>query len=239
MFLIFKRKSLMVFALVLTATLIFVIIFSVLSYSSKKPPSIGITVVIDAGHGGIDDGTVGLLTKVKESELNLKVAKELKSFFVAAGVNVVMTRENSEGLYGTKSPGFKRRDMNKRKEIIEKAKPDLVISIHMNKFPQSYVRGARVFFCKESEKSETAAIKVQNALNKNVNERTFTVLKGDYFILNCTEYTSILVECGFLSNVLDEQLLQTSEHRKKVAYQIFAGSMDYLTLSSVAYLKFM
>lgn len=230
MFLIFKRKNLMVFALVFILTIIFIITFSVFS-NSVNTPRTGLTVVIDAGHGGMDAGTVGLLTKVKESELNLSLAKELKSFFAAAGINVVMTRENSDGLYGNKSPGFKRRDMNKRKEIIEKAKPELVISIHMNKFPESYVRGARVFFCKGSVNAESAADKVQNALNENINTRPFKAMSGNYFILNCTQYSSILVECGFLSNVSDEQLLQTQEYRKNVAKQIFIGAMDYLTLS--------
>lgn len=233
MFFVFKRKNLIIFSLVLAATLTFVIVFSAQSAAAKNAPNVDITIVIDAGHGGIDGGSTGLVTKVKESELNLSVAKELKAYFDTAGINVVLTRENSDGLYGSPTSGFKRRDLNKRKEIIEKAEPGLVISIHMNKYPQSYRRGAQVFFCKGSIEAEAAAKKVQNALNKNINERSFEALKGDYYILNCTKYTSILVECGFLSNALDEQLLQTLEHRKKIAYQIFCGSMDYLTLSGM------
>lgn len=231
MFLIFKRKSFMIFAFIFVFILVSIIAFSTLANSSKKAGALGITVVIDAGHGGIDAGSTGSTAKVKESELNLLVAKELKIFFNSVDINVVMTRENSDGLYGTKAPGFKRRDMNKRKEIIENTKPDIVISIHMNKFPESYVRGARVFFYKTDSNAEIAAKKVQDALNKNINVRSFTALKGNYFILNCTEFTSILVECGFLSNTLDERLLQTAEYRKKLAYQIFAGTMDYLTLT--------
>lgn len=231
MFFIFRRKNLIIFSLVLTSTFILIVVFSVFSGTAKSPPVSGITVVIDAGHGGIDGGTTGIITKVKESELNLSISKELENYFNSAGVNVVLTRKNSDGLYGTATEGFKRRDLNKRKEIIESAKPDLVISIHMNKFPQSYRRGAQAFFCPESAESESSAKKVQNMLNKNINDRPYEALKGDYYVLNCTQYTSILVECGFLSNASDEQLLQTAEYRKKVAYQIFCGAMDYLAFS--------
>ena len=92
------------------------------------------TVCIDAGHGGVDGGVTGVNTGVKESDLNLSVSRLLKEHFESCGITVVMTRKTKDGLYGTATSGFKRRDMEKRREIIEQSKPDMVISIHMNKY---------------------------------------------------------------------------------------------------------
>ena len=80
-------------------------------------PSDRFTVVIDAGHGGIDGGVSGITTGVKESELNLDIARKLKTKFDKSGAKTVMTRKTEAGLYGIYSKGFKRRDMQKRKQI--------------------------------------------------------------------------------------------------------------------------
>lgn len=86
-------------------------------------------VVLDAGHGGIDGGVVGRETGVKESDVNLAVTMKLKTVLERAGFDVVLTRKTEAGLYGRGDPkGFKRRDMSKRKEIIEEAKPIVMIS---------------------------------------------------------------------------------------------------------------
>lgn len=81
------------------------------------------TVCIDAGHGGVDGGVTGVNTGVKESDLNLSVSRLLKEQFENCGITVVMTRKTKDGLYGTATSGFKRRDMEKRREIIEQSKP--------------------------------------------------------------------------------------------------------------------
>ena len=73
------------------------------------------TVVIDAGHGGIDGGVTGVDTGVKESDLNLAIANALAENFRAGGFTVVMTRTNAGGLYGALTKGFKMRDMESAK----------------------------------------------------------------------------------------------------------------------------
>ena len=103
------------------------------------------TIVVDAGHGGIDKGVIGSNTNKPESELNLEISFKLKEVLEEGGFNVVLTRESNAGLYGTTAKGFKKRDMKRRAEIINKANPLLIISIHQNKFPASYRRGAQVF----------------------------------------------------------------------------------------------
>ena len=227
MFLIFKKRIFFIALAVIMIIIISVVCFSTFITSSAF--KLDITVVIDAGHGGYDSGASGYKTGIKESDLNLYVSQHLQKFFTDAGIKVVMTRENLDGVYDNSKTWHKRRDLNKRKEIINGAKPDLVISIHMNTYnSQRSRRGAQVFCYKRGTESELAANKVQKALNKKINPNSVPVLTGDYFILRCSEYTSILVECGFLSNPEDERLLSTEEHRQNIAYQIFCGAIDYL-----------
>ena len=98
-------------------------------------------IVLDAGHGGIDGGVVGRETGIKESDLNLSVTVNLKTILQQAGFDVVLTRKTEAGLYGAATKGFKKRDMQRRKEIIEEAKPIAMISIHQNYFPIRASRG--------------------------------------------------------------------------------------------------
>ena len=199
---------------------------------SVKPNAL--CIVIDAGHGGIDGGAIGTTTKVKESDLNLSVAYELKECFENAGFTVVMTRENENGLYGTATDGFKRRDMNKRKQIINGARPLAVVSIHMNKTSLSSRRGAQVCCQKGEDGSLTLANFIQHNLNEYVNTiysgRGYDLIEGDYYICRCNPYPSVIVECGFLSNKEDERLLKTAEYRQKLAYLIYCGVAEYVAI---------
>ena len=54
-----------------------------------------------------------------------------------------------------------------------------------------------------------------------------TPLVGDYYMLKCTPNPSVLVECGFLSNALDEALLVTAEYQKAIAFAIFKGAVAF------------
>ena len=187
-------------------------------------------VVIDAGHGGIDGGVVGITSGVKESDINLDLSRRLGRCFSDAGFSVVFTRETEAGLYGTATSGYKKRDMQKRAEIIHKSNPALVISVHQNFFSVHSRRGAQVFFRQSSAQSQTLACLIQAALN-NMEEcvRKSEPLKGDYYILNCSDFPSVIVECGFLSNEEDEKLLLDSAYRDKVASAIASGAISYLS----------
>jgi len=185
----------------------------------------GMTIVIDAGHGGRDGGVTGVNTGIKESDLNLAIARSLKHFFVLHGYNVVMTREGHEGLYGSAPAGSRKKaDFEARRQIINRAAPDLVISIHLNGFPIRSVRGAHVFY---SHRAQGGIIEVaesiQSSLNNNLEASTRSAARGDYFILNSTEYPSVLVEGGYLSNPEDERLLITAAYQERLAYAIFCG----------------
>ncbi|MBE7088927.1 MAG: hypothetical protein E7370_05395 [Clostridiales bacterium] len=221
-----KKSAIIIFALIiiLGATCGIFAQASALNFTYSSPA----TIVIDAGHGGIDPGVLGAITKVKESDINLEIAKYLKEYFSEAGFKVVLTRNSQAGLYGTLAKGFKQRDMKRRKQIILDSKADMVISIHQNFCPSNLRRGAQVFFDKNSESGKSLAIKVQNSLNALKNSvRQYEPLVGDFYILKCSTAPSILVECGFLSNKEDETLLCDSAYKKELAYAIFKGAILY------------
>ena len=188
-----------------------------------------LTIVIDAGHGGIDGGVVGRVTGTKESDINLSVSRLLQAEFEEAGFLVVQTRPTEAGLYGSATTGYKKRDMQKRSEIIHENAPAAVISVHQNFFPVSSRRGAQVFFRESNALSRTLACSIQTALNEMPECIVRSEpLKGDYYVLNCSDYPSVIVECGFLSNAADEALLVTQAYQQRIAEVICQGTIAFL-----------
>lgn len=185
------------------------------------------TVVIDAGHGGIDGGSVGKTTKVLEANLNLEYARCLQKLLCDFGFNVVMTRNSESGLYSPLATNKKKDDMKKRKQIVENSNADFVISIHMNSYTSSSI-GAQVFYGEGDEPSKNLAQNIQNYFIKNLQNARQEIKVGDYFMLNAIKSPSVLVECGFLSNPKEEALLITDEYKKEVCYNILLGILTYL-----------
>ncbi len=187
------------------------------------------TIVLDPGHGGIDNGVVGAAGTI-ESEKNLQISLMLKEVLEDAGFNVVLTRKDKGGLYETEKD-FKKQDFAKRKEITLNASPDALISVHCNKFPTKDRRGAQVFFNATSKSGRNLAGAIQNGLNGlNVAHtgRAYSALPGDYFMLNLTEAPSVIVECGFLSNADDEKLLCDEKYLREFVDTLAFSIIEFL-----------
>lgn len=194
-------------------------------------PAYGITVAIDAGHGGMDPGAVSK-NGVREDQINLKIAKKLQAYLENQGAKVVMTRKTDEGLYDEDYTGSKKRqDMSRRVEILQQAEPDMVISIHLNKFSQSQYYGAQTFYLKGSEEGEQLAQYIQQQLLRVLNRGNKREIKAtdSFLILKAVESPSVLVECGFLSNPEEERLLITDDYQEEVAWAIYCGIISYLS----------
>ncbi len=193
------------------------------------------TVVIDAGHGGKDAGVSGTKTGVKESDLNLQIALLLGEYLQSGGYSVVYTRKNDTSLSFFPSTGSRKRDdFFRRGEIVNNARADVVVSIHMNAYQALPTRrGAQVFFAKGRQSSKAFAIVVQDKLNQAINldgsGREFAPLSAEKYLLECSPSPSVIVECGFLSNAIDEQNLQNANYQSKLAYAIFEGIAIYLS----------
>lgn len=232
MFIVIKKRGLVLIALALVLALTVPAAIYVTSAAALRTKDI--RIIIDAGHGGIDCGVLGIKTKVKESELTLELSKLINGYAASGGLMPLMTRKNSDGLYGLFSANFKRRDMEKRIKIIKEHNPEVVLSIHMNHYTASYRRGIQVFYSKTSDEAFAAC--VQDYLNRTMNVPTlgrgFTQMKGDYFISKQSPCPAIIVECGFLSNPEDEALILDADYRMLLAYQIFSATVLYLETKS-------
>ena len=224
MFVVKFKKLLLIVLLSVGFLLTVICVPTAVKATSPKP---SYTVVVDAGHGGADGGVQGVNTGVYERELNLSIAYKVKAELEKAQINVVMTRTTSDGALDTMLTQ-KQEDMEKRKKIIMDASPDCVVSIHQNKYTQQSRRGAQAFFWGDSSLADVLQAALNEKLNKENTGRTFSALKGDYYILRQTPYPSALVECGFLSNPLDEALLVTDEYQNKVAKVIADSIISFL-----------
>lgn len=198
--------------------------FGVRASASPKPIH---TIVIDAGHGGIDGGAVGKVTGVDESHINLEYAQTLKVLCENFGIGVTMTRSDMNGLYDVTASNKKRSDMERRRQIIESSNADLVVSIHMNSYPLPSAHGAQVFYAQGAESGKRLADLVQTEIVRAIPSARKTSSVGDYYMLNCTEKPSIIVECGFLSNPEEEKMLVSEEYRTTLCYSILSGILQY------------
>ena len=195
-------------------------------------------VILDAGHGGEDGGTVGV-DGTKEKDLNLELALMLAAQLRAAGVTVILTREDDRLLYDKNSDyaGKKKQlDLAARLQIsarVKEAYPSaeiLFVSIHMNKFGDSRYRGSQVIYSGNFTQSLTVAQFIQKELNflpENFSQRTQLKAPDSIFLLRKAQIPAVIVECGFLSNFEEEELLQTPKYQEKLSKAIVKGIEKY------------
>ena len=165
-----------------------------------------------------------------EKDINLNIAHKLKVLLESQGYEVVMTRSTGEGLYQPGTRNMKVEDMQKRCGIITEAMPIFTVSIHQNSYPQEYVKGAQVFYFGQSKEGEELAKKIQNSLVAHLDPENHRVEKANesYYLLKKTPTPTVIVECGFLSNREEAELLKTEDYQDKVAWAVMMGILQYL-----------
>ena len=214
-------------------------------------------VVIDPGHGGTDQGTVGR-HGLMEKELVLDVAKRVgKLIEERMGSEVVYTRQDDTFI-----------PLHARTELANERKADLFLSIHANSSPHPKVGGIEVYYLnfthsadaldvaarenassdksvyelrdliqtitlhEKVEESKDFAAKVQGSLQTfetryNNAAKNRGVKKAPFVVLIGASMPSILAEVGFLSNAKEEQLLKRPEHRQRLAEALYQGVSRY------------
>lgn len=187
-------------------------------------------VVIDAGHGGEDGGTVSY-TGVLESAINLQIALRLDDLLHLLGVDTVMIRRTDCSIYthGDTIAAKKVSDLKERVRIANETENALLVSIHQNHFSDSRYSGPQVFYSKAGN-SEALAKELQAALNQTLNpngKRQAKKADGIYLMRNIA-CTGILVECGFLSNPDEEGRLRDGDYQKKLCSVLAATCSRYL-----------
>ena len=186
-------------------------------------------ILVDAGHGGVDSGMVGI-GGLKEKGINLDIAMKLKTILEKKGLAVVMTREEDKGLYENGTKNMKAQDLQNRIEQIRKYEPVLSVSIHQNSYEDPEIHGAQVFYYTDSKEGEKLALCMQAALVAGLDPANHRKAKGNktYYMLKKTDAVLVICECGFLSNPEEEALLNTKEYQKKVADALCDGVLTYL-----------
>lgn len=188
-------------------------------------PYKGVVVVLDSGHGGKDDGARN--SGVNEQDLNLEITLKLKEQLEGLGMKVILTREDGNDLASADASNRKKEDMLNRVNIINQKKVDFFISVHMNAYADSSVKGSQIFYDKGDEDSHLFASKIQEQIVKVTNSK-MEVKTGDYYILKNSNKIGILLECGFISNAEDRENLSDSAYQEELCKAIKQGMMDFL-----------
>ncbi len=188
-----------------------------------------ITVIIDPGHGGEDPGAVdnGLV----EKELNLEISYLLNDLLVANGYKTVLTRADDRLLYNNGEENKKKfYDIRNREKLAEQYENAVFISIHMNKFPAEYCKGLQTFYAKSNEESRLLAESVQKNIVQLQPENKRIIADGEdtIYLLANLKMPSVLVECGFVSNISEANMLKDSDYKKALAMSIYCGIAEYL-----------
>ena len=194
---------------------------------SQKP-----VIVLDAGHGGLDSGAVGV-TGVLEKDINLSIVLALRDMFEMSGFDVVLTRSEDISIYDAGVEGIrnqKMNDMDNRLKIIQKYPDSIFLCVHQNNFTDPKYSGGQMFYNNNNPNNRTLAQIMQNkfAQLQPGNDREIKLSGEELFLLKSNKNPSLMIECGFLSNPEEEQNLSTWEYQQKFAFTIYGGVMEYL-----------
>lgn len=201
-----------------------------LSTMPKEISTVGLNsklIVVDAGHGGMDGGGVGV-DGIPEKDLNLQIAKKLEQALTGNGYHVVMTRTEDISLHDegkTTVRSQKNSDLKNRAMIANQEKAGLFVSIHMNKYDSADVKGAQVFYRNNDPTGKRYAQSVMSELKKMdpQNHRVEKSLPNKNLTFSKLEIPGILVECGFISNEEESLKLRDEAYQQKLVDAIVAG----------------
>lgn len=183
------------------------------------------TIIIDAGHGGEDGGATSC-TGRPESGYNLEIALRLEDMMQLLGFRTYMIRRTDTAVYrkGETIAQKKIDDLKNRVETVNDTPGAVLLSIHQNYFSQAQFSGAQIFYAR-GENSSALAEELQNAFVRTLNpgsRRKTKEGKGIYLLEKCQKM-GVLIECGFLSNVQEEQRLASSDYQKQIVAVIGAA----------------
>lgn len=185
-------------------------------------------IVIDAGHGGEDGGAISV-SGIQESGINLEISLRLNDLlhFLGAQTRMIRTEDVSVYTEGDTIAQKKVSDIKNRVSIVQNTPNAVLISIHQNHFSEEKYRGAQVFY---AVGSEALAERLQSALIAQVNPDNHRECKParDIYLMEHVSCPAALVECGFLSNYKEEQLLRDATYQKKLAAAIAGSLLTYL-----------
>ena len=188
------------------------------------------TIIIDAGHGGIDGGATSCTGKL-ESSFNLEIALRLNDLLRLLGYDTVMVRTTDTSIYteGNTIAAQKVSDLKERVRIVNDTENAILVSIHQNTFSDSQYSGAQVFYANTPGSQELASC-LQSAFCSTVNPGSKRICKqaGSVYLLQNIKKTGVLIECGFLSNPEEEARLRNAAYQQRLCGVIASVLSDFI-----------
>ncbi len=199
----------------------------------QNPPSISAswpTIVIDAGHGGIDEGAK--CRTVLEKTLTLDIARRVRADLAKRGFQTLMTRSDDRYV-----------PLPARVEVANKIKgPALFVSIHFNQGSEGGISGIETFYASVKappakdwtwvgffnapdgiDSGENLAADVQSAVISKTGARNRGIRARDLFVTRATSVPAILIEGGFITNQMESHLIQSDLYANRLAGGIADG----------------
>lgn len=180
------------------------------------PDASGLHIVLDAGHGGTDGGTVG--ENAIEKDINLAVVLKVKALLEECGATVTLTRDSDDKL-----------SLSDRSYISNQTGADLFVSLHCNYFEDdANTSGMECYYHKNSETSQTYAQQFMQIAKNIGNIETRYEMEQNYQVLRDSTIPALLIEMGYLSNATDCQNLTDTTYQDTLAQTITEGIVGVL-----------
>ena len=219
------------------------IIFSVLTIGTKyvidktalnaSTENISHTIIIDAGHGGVDGGT-SASDGTLEKDVNLQISHKLNNILQSFGIQTVMIRTEDVSIHDETAKTIRQKkvsDIKNRLNIINNTDNAIYVSIHQNHYSDSKYSGTQIFYSGNNPSSRKLAqnlrLPIITHLQKS-NTREIKQSGKEIYLLNNAEVPAVMVECGFMSNVNENKLLKDESYQQKIAFLLAIGIMDYI-----------
>jgi N-acetylmuramoyl-L-alanine amidase len=192
-----------------------------------RGPKKTITVVIDAGHGGWDDGAVAS-NGLKEKNINLSLAQMVKRLAPQYGVNVVLTRDADVLSGGLKS---RQASLHYRANLAGEKKADLFISLHADAGSGANEAGFHIYVTKENAHFQQSArlgdalIDALKSCYSTGNELKET--QEHVYVLRAATVPAVIVLCGNIDNERDRAYISNISNQEKIARGILEGVVHY------------
>ena len=183
------------------------------------------------GHGAPDGGAVAE-DGTYESNINLSIVEKLQKLLESSSCTVILTRSDENGIYQMDADTIRKKkisDMKNRVEIGNHSDAEIFVSIHLNKIPSTKYSGWQTFYKNENENSLKLANSIQENLNYAIQKENKRVPEKvpDIYLAKNLDIPFTIVECGFLSNSTECDLLKTDNYQEVLAWGIYTGIMDY------------
>lgn len=197
------------------------------------------TIVLDAGHGGIDGGAVAA-DGTSEKDINLAITLKTEAILKAFGVPTVMVRTDDRSVHDPDAKTtrqIKVSDIHNRMQLFEETPNSILVSIHQNHYSSASVKGTQVFYSKNTQSSADLAEQIQSAVRSQLqpwNDRQTKPSGSSIYLLYQAKATAVLVECGFISNPEENRLLHDDNYQSQMAFCIAQGILQYVSSGSAA-----